>query len=543
MAAKRRPRLFDFNQERSEIVKDAAHRVIAAKTQQASKPGQPGLEYVLNEACFHEIDRLVKFGSDTKQGEVGSLGFWRKLAARAGSAGEGEKEHILNDLVFSYMTDLAGNFDPRVYQFANHVLPVGLSLLFNAQGSGKTGSGRYRKLRERVRIDGDLDTLRSLANKGTFIVAPTHVSNMDSIVVGWALHEAGLPPVTYGAGKNLFGNPLLSYFMQNLGAYKVDRRIRHNLYKECLKSYSEVLLERGFHSLFFPGGTRSRSGEVEEHLKLGLLGTGLTAYLNNCRNGRPDDRIFIVPVTINFGLCLEAEGLIGDHLRQVGREYYILPDDPFDSPTEVLRFLTRVAAMETSVVLRFGQPLDIIGNVVDADGQAYDSHGRRVETSEYFEVASGHIMPSGGRDREYTRQAGLALERAFVTNTVVMPAAFLSHLLMRAARRAFPDLDIARVVRFAHELHVPWDEINADAVVLQQLLVKLAANGGIQLLEPVARASVPELIEIALRDLAMYHAPAAAVPTGQGIRLQNMNVLCYYGNRLNCLNLDRLEAA
>ena len=46
-----------------------------------------------------------------------------------------------------------------------------------------------------------------------------------------------------------------------------------DLYKEVLKTFSQVILERGMHSIFFPGGTRSRSGAVERKLKLGLAGT------------------------------------------------------------------------------------------------------------------------------------------------------------------------------------------------------------------------------------------------------------------------------
>ena len=101
------------------------------------------------------------------------------------------------------------------------------------------------------------------------IHVPTHLSNLDSVVFGFALERGGLPPATYGAGKNLFTNPVLSYFMHNLGAYRVDRRLRHALYKDVLKAYSCVLIERGFHSLFFPGGTRSRSGGVERRAQAG----------------------------------------------------------------------------------------------------------------------------------------------------------------------------------------------------------------------------------------------------------------------------------
>ena len=34
-------------------------------------------------------------------------------------------------------------------------------------------------------------------------MTPTHSSNMDSVVLGWSLQRAALPPVTYGAGTYL----------------------------------------------------------------------------------------------------------------------------------------------------------------------------------------------------------------------------------------------------------------------------------------------------------------------------------------------------
>ena len=112
------------------------------------------------------------------------------------------------------------------------------------------------------------------------------LSNLDSVVFGFAIERAGLPPAVYGAGKNLFTNPVLSYFMHNLGAYRVDRRLRHSLYKDVLKTYSTVMLEHGYHSLFFPGGTRSRSGGGVRKLKLGLAGTGSEAFVRTTVKGR-----------------------------------------------------------------------------------------------------------------------------------------------------------------------------------------------------------------------------------------------------------------
>ena len=106
---------------------------------------------------------------------------------------------------------------------------------------------------DRVISQGEIETLKSLQKLGTIILVPTHSSNLDSIVVGWSLYKIGLTPFTYGAGLNLFTNPFISYFMNNLGAYKVDRKKKASLYKETLKEYATATLEIGCNNLFFPG--------------------------------------------------------------------------------------------------------------------------------------------------------------------------------------------------------------------------------------------------------------------------------------------------
>src|SRR5256714_1182981 len=150
---------------------------------------------------------------------------------------------------------------------------------------------------DRVTVDGRVDEARGLKARGTVIVCPTPLSNLDSIVLGYAFFDAGFPPLTYGAGLNLFTNRLISYFMHNLGAYKVDRRKTAQVYKDVLKEYATISLEYGYHNLFFPGGTRCRSGAIESKLKLGLLGCGLRAYINNLRVGREQPNVYVLPVT------------------------------------------------------------------------------------------------------------------------------------------------------------------------------------------------------------------------------------------------------
>ena len=132
-------------------------------------------------------------------------------------------------------------------------------------------------LRDKIHIVGKVKMLRKLASQGTIIMVPTHFSNIDSMLIGWVIHSLGLPAFIYGAGLNLFNIKIFAYFMNSLGAYKVDRRKKNITYLETLKMYSNLAIQKGAHSLFFPGGTRSRSGMIEKNLKLGLLSTAVEA--------------------------------------------------------------------------------------------------------------------------------------------------------------------------------------------------------------------------------------------------------------------------
>src|SRR5690606_36429483 len=190
---------------------------------------------------------------------------------------------------------------------------------------GKVGAERL------VSLTGHLPELAALARVETVIVVPTHSSILDSLAIRESLARKDLPPVVYGAGKNLFTNPISSFFMHNLGAYRIDRRIKSQIYTDVLTTYSAVMIERGYHSLFFPGGTRSRSGMIEGRLKLGLAGTAIEAYARyairaRARGERPTP-IFFVPVTINYALVLEAESLIEDYLKESGQARYSIEDD------------------------------------------------------------------------------------------------------------------------------------------------------------------------------------------------------------------------
>ena len=213
-----------------------------------------------------------------------------------------------------------------------------------------------------------------------------------------------LPPFIYGAGLNLFNMEIFAYFMNSLGAYKVDRRKKNLIYLETLRTYSSIAIRYGCHSLFFPGGTRSRSGKIETRLKLGLLGTALEAQRINYQKheeGR-HNKIFVVPVVTNYNFVLEAPSLIRNYLELKGQERYYVESDRYEKSGRILKFLIEFFTKGNNISVSIGKGLDLFGNYVDDEGMSLDVHGNRINTRDYF-LFKGQITDDVQREEEYTR--------------------------------------------------------------------------------------------------------------------------------------------
>jgi glycerol-3-phosphate O-acyltransferase len=518
-------RLAGFNAERARLLAEVERRVVGRRLASASRGGDHSLEYVLNDVCYSEIRRLEASGGSSRDIER-----WRDLAGRLRHMTDAAKRAELRRLVAHYGRDVVGNFDPRVFRFASEILPPALSFLFTPVGGLRDGFAALGQLDARIRVEGELELARACAERGTIVVTPTHSSNMDSVVIGFALIRAGLPPVTYGAGKNLFTNPFISFFMRNLGAYRVDRRLRFELYKDVLKEYSTVLLEHGYHSLFFPGGTRCRSNIVENHLKLGLLGTTVTAYGNSVRDGAPGRRIYVIPATINYRLTLEAETLIDDYLAETGKNRYIITDDEFSRAGRILEFVRKMLVHEGSLVIRFGRPFDPFGNDVSDDGESLDRAGRVVDPSGYVRGADGSVTVDDQRDGEYTRMLGRRLAQVYPRETVLHSTVLAARVLHDHVARSAGTRDIYRLLRAPAEvLSVPVPAAEAGMARLLDRIVAEPAHG--RLHSQLVSLSPAAILDDAVRGLGTYHSRPVVERRGDQLVVGDMKLLYYYQNR------------
>jgi len=188
--------------------------------------------------------------------------------------------------------------------------------------------------------------------------------------------------------------------------------------------YSTVILERHYHSLFFPGGTRSRSGSIESKLKLGLLGTGITAYINNLLKNKKNPDIFVIPATINYHIVLEAETLIDDYLKETGKSKYIIGKDESSSFYKVIQFLFKMARMDTSLHIKFGQAFDLFGNKVDENGKLIWAKKSKYGLTIYYSTCASLTTDGGFVVTGETVSPNVALLNFDVGNTDIFVAKF-----------------------------------------------------------------------------------------------------------------------
>ncbi|MFP4094747.1 MAG: 1-acyl-sn-glycerol-3-phosphate acyltransferase [Cyclobacteriaceae bacterium] len=470
-----------------------------------------------------------------RSNNINALQAWKLEQAR----------QIMKEIVTRYANEISSTFKPTSYRVARNVVTFGFSRLLNAsrvKGVRSLFSNQYT-LRDKINITGEIEQLRSLAQKGTIVMVPTHFSNLDSILIGWVIHELGLPPFIYGAGLNLFNIDIFAYFMNSLGAYKVDRRKKNEIYVETLKSYSRQAIRWGCHSLFFPGGTRSRSGKLEDKLKLGLLGTAMEAqrlnYEESEKSGKPAEKIFVVPVVLNYHFVLEAPSLIRDYLKQEGQERYYIESDEFSTSTKIIKFLFQFFTKGSDISVSFGRAMDMIGNYVDDEGRSLNRQGDPISMREYF-CSGKQITRDKQRESEYTRMLGDAILRSYQQYNRVFASHLTAYTAFRMIRQQYPYLDLYNLLRLpSEEQLIPYDEYRASFAQLREEVFRLHHAGKVDV-APHLKQELDLAIAHGLDNVGLYHSRRPLLKDKDGnIITHDLNALYYYHNRMEGYGLEK----
>ena len=454
-----------------------------------------------------------------------------------------EYYEILTSIIRRYAEEIASNFNHSHYKMTRRIVSFGFSRLLNTsrvKGIKSVFSNQYR-LQDKIQITGETDQIRKLASKGTIVMVPTHFSNLDSILIGWTISTLGLPPFIYGAGLNLFNIQIFAYFMNALGAYKVDRRKKNLVYLETLKTYSRKAIQFGCHSLFFPGGTRSRSGTIESRLKLGLLSTAIEAQRANYQKDVKEfGKVFIVPVTINYHFVLEAPSLIKEHLNYTGQERYYSETDEFSTSYKISKFLVKFFTKGSDISVSIGKAMDILGNYVDQEGNSQDAHGRSIDCRDYFMV-DGKINVDPQREEEYSKKLGARIVEEFHKINRIFSSHLVAFTAFRLLKKENNKLDLFSLLRLPEEdLFLPYETFKEACGLVLARIRQLKEDGAVHT-APHLDQGLEEIIQHGLQNVGMYHAKRPLKRNDDGdIVTEDISLLFYYHNRLDGYELEKI---
>lgn len=474
--------------------------------------------------------------------------FWKRVRSEVTSNDKQKPEikqqkniELLRRIIHRYTTEIAGNFKESTFLFARKFLTIFFKRLLNAAAGKKfrrLWSTRL-ELYERIKIHGDVDHVRNMFKHGTVVILPTHLSNLDSIMIGYALDAVvGLPAFSYGAGLNLYESEIFAFYMTRLGAYRVDRRKKNPIYLDSLKIMSQVMLERGTNSLFFPGGTRSRSGAIERELKYGLLNSLLSAQRSIYQTGG-SQKIIVVPLIIGYHCTLEAQTLINSHLKSTGEEKFVGTGKRLLTVRSLLSFAWKFFSHSSEIHLSFGEPMDVLGFRLDEEARSIDERGHEVEIKEFFTL-HGKIEANRQRESVYTRKLAEKVVDNYERYYVVLTSHLAAFTAFQLMQKIHPSMDLYALLRLPVDmLSFPYPLFKETYQKFLIILKQMEKEGKIKLQTELHTLELDEVIRHGIKHLGTFHA---VLPLKYGhkdnIVAKNPMLVYYYHNRLSGYGIE-----
>jgi glycerol-3-phosphate O-acyltransferase len=198
----------------------------------------------------------------------------------------------------------------RVDRYIHEIVPF-----FNVVAYYQIGyrvAERVLKLFYRIAVEHeDAQAVAKLPRDSVVIYLMNHRSNADYVLVSYAL--AGQVALSYAVGEWARAFPL-EHIFKAFGSYFVRRKYREPLYHAVLERYVQLITREGVTQGIFLEGGLTRDG----HLKTPKIGL-LDYVLGIARDPAYRDRMFIVPVAVNYDRVLEDRSLLRELASREGR--------------------------------------------------------------------------------------------------------------------------------------------------------------------------------------------------------------------------------
>ena len=269
----------------------------------------------------YKVPRFVRENIEARPGFRGGIGKLarelRKPEARV--AREASK----------YLREIAATHSPYVID-----LTANLIHLLYTRGYGEALHYDHQQLAE----------IYALAQRHPVVFLPSHKSNLDHLVLQYALHENGHPPNHTAGGINMNFFPV-GPLVRRSGVFFIRRSFKDNsVYKFVLRQYIDYLIEKRFSLEWYIEGGRSRSGKLLPPM-FGMLHYVVDAY----RRAKSED-VYLIPVAIAY-----------DQIQDVGS--YVAEQRGGAKSRESLGWFVGVVRQLRrrygDIHIRFGEPLSL----------------------------------------------------------------------------------------------------------------------------------------------------------------------------------------
>src|SRR5690606_425845 len=247
-------------------------------------------------------------------------------------------------------------------------------------------------------------------------------------------------------------------------------------------------------NIFFPGGTRSRSGATEPKVKLGLIGSLIEAQRLNIERGK-NDKIFVVTMNINYHFVLEAGMLIDQYLRQLGRERHAGQNRQSMGILTYFRYLVRLMKNQSEVHISLGKVMDVFGNTVDEKGNSIDKFGNNVQLVDYFST-EGKITSDAQRESIYTRLLGDSVVKEYAKIQVVLTSTVVAFVAFHILYKDHDNLDVVSFVNMKPSaLKISKDQFSEKCQELIDILKVWASEDKILLSDELLNEDIDLIIK------------------------------------------------
>ena len=251
-----------------------------------------------------------------------------------------------------------------------------------------------------------------------------------------------------------------------------------------------------------------------------------------------DLEVLFVPCTLSFSLTLEAETLITDALAEEGKSRFIITDDEFSETKTLANFGRKVLNLDSSVYVRFGEPLDVVGNYVDETGCSLDPNGNTINRLEYVSDRYGKISFNKQRDQVYTEILAQKITESYKKDNIVLS----THLTAFAGWQLLCDLhprldDIQRSSLRPEERRIKRTDLLKAIDRIYSQIIKAKQQG---LICEALPNNPADILQNALIRFGSFHRSRCLVVRGENIEIGSKLAL-YYGNRLVGYGFSALE--